>query len=471
MSENRYAIIIGVGDYTSVGGATNLQYTVNDAARLYSIVTKLGGFDPINVHLFCDGTQATDNPHAAPHRSDILAAVSEICKKAGPDDVILFYFAGHGLELQNTPYLLTNDTRMNVVEQTALPVLTLNDMLVKSKAKCVFRVFDACRAAYGGERFLTAQMSGTLERALLSIVQGWATFSVCSSGEFAREDPDLKQGVFSFFLCEGLQGGAANSDGIVTLDRLIDFVKASVAAYCTKQGIHQTPHSQVDLTGIFRLTQTEAPHEPAAAVEGRLSSFANALDQHLSRVAPDVQSMRFTDPQEFAKFRELVVGAFSTILGGSIHAALKPRIRDIASWNDAGDARTHLQSLIERESLHTELAEKPVVCMAVIDSSSLVVPTTSLSLAMARFSFCYGLYYYQECSVPQLHNRWIPNPRIQRGRLIFQPTAAITSEKVFAGTSEIISRATESIMIWTRQLNDFIEERMGPIRKIGDVIS
>src|SRR4051794_5506516 len=137
---------------------------------------------------------------------------------------------------------------MDVVKETAVDVRTLNSYMEKTKARCVVRIFDACRAPIGGARVFFQGMSRGLEAAMLKAGQGWATFNSCSSGEAAWEHSNLENGVFTNYLCEGLEGRAADEKGIVRWDRLVDFIKTSVSVFCKEQGLTQTPHAISDLS-------------------------------------------------------------------------------------------------------------------------------------------------------------------------------------------------------------------------------
>ena len=91
----RYAIVIGVSAYDD--DIATLPNAKNDAYRLHLILQKHSGFDADRVYLLANGfDSATDVQTTPPTRSNILSKVQYVCKNAGPDDLIVLYFAGHG---------------------------------------------------------------------------------------------------------------------------------------------------------------------------------------------------------------------------------------------------------------------------------------------------------------------------------------------------------------------------------------
>ena len=58
-----------------------------------------------------------------------------------------------------------------------------------------------------------------------------ATLYACSIGERAYEWPQRGHGVFSYYLLEGLKGGAANNQGEVTVNSLAEYTQSKVVEW------------------------------------------------------------------------------------------------------------------------------------------------------------------------------------------------------------------------------------------------
>ena len=117
----------------------------------------------------------------------------------------------------------------------------LKDLLGESKAKHKICLADACHSGT-----LTAMKTAPSEVAIQNFYKafekskGGTALLLSSKGdEFSLEDGGLRQGIFSHFLIKGLKGEAdKNSNKIVTIQELFDFVYSKVRSYT---GNAQTP--------------------------------------------------------------------------------------------------------------------------------------------------------------------------------------------------------------------------------------
>jgi len=130
MKKTRLALVIGVSDYP---GSAALANPVNDAD---DIATKLDshGFDIIKVtNCKC---------------KDMAVALEEFATKLDDYDTGLFFFAGHGMQIENTNYLIANDsenTSQSAAEYTSLSLDRVLKQMNKSKARTKIVMLDACR--------------------------------------------------------------------------------------------------------------------------------------------------------------------------------------------------------------------------------------------------------------------------------------------------------------------------------------
>ena len=237
---NTYAIIIGVADYKNfVPGDGDLKYTVNDAASFAAFLkSKKGGSVPAaNIILLTD---------AQASKANILAKGKALFSKAKKDDRVIFYFSGHGGKGCFVPYD-TDDMG--------------NNLLYFSEVKSVFRAAkcdtkllfaDACFAGSmkgvttTKEAFKKSLKKGLKDASKMNI----AVMLSCQGDEASIELPSLKQGLFTYYLMQGL-GGDANRDGnkFVTIQELYYYVYHKVQDRAAKIDHKQTP----ELFGKFDL--------------------------------------------------------------------------------------------------------------------------------------------------------------------------------------------------------------------------
>jgi uncharacterized caspase-like protein len=89
-TQNRYAVCVGINHYHSLETVPSLSCAENDAKAIHDLLLRKG-FDKEHCHLLL-GAEATLEAI-----QDALTSV--LLTKARKDDLVLFYFAGHGLPI------------------------------------------------------------------------------------------------------------------------------------------------------------------------------------------------------------------------------------------------------------------------------------------------------------------------------------------------------------------------------------
>lgn len=208
-----WAVVAGVSDYAFL---PSLQYSDDDAWRIYSFLKSPAGgaLKEEQIRLLVNGSATRDR---------ILQALREIFGQAGPDDMVVFYFSGHGLP----GVFLTYDYGRYHQRITQAEV---DYLFAGSRARYKLFIADACYAGSLAPGIDTAW----------SRTRGGMTMLLSSRPqETSLECRTLQQGVFSHFLLLGLQGEAdRNRDGAVTVQELFDFTCRRVRTYTNGQ---QTP--------------------------------------------------------------------------------------------------------------------------------------------------------------------------------------------------------------------------------------
>src|ERR1043165_4897763 len=94
-AERRVALVIGNAAYQTVGALDN---PVNDARDMATKLAALG-FDVVRVE---NGT-----------KQEMERAVAQFSVKLGADAISLFYYAGHGVQVNGHNYLIPIDARID----------------------------------------------------------------------------------------------------------------------------------------------------------------------------------------------------------------------------------------------------------------------------------------------------------------------------------------------------------------------
>lgn len=213
---NIYALIVGASRYEHF---ESLKYTDDDAYRVYAFLrSPEGGAVPDDhIRILIDESAVAEN---------IYKGLDEITAMAGPEDRILVYLAGHGLQGFYVP--TDSDGYKNRVEYE-----TIKERLGHCQARQKLVIADAC---YSGS-LLAAKTplfeSVDLFYKKLSASGGGTAFLLSSkSEEYSLESQGLRQGIFSHYLVLGLTGKAdKDGDRLVNLDELYSYVYTNVRAY------------------------------------------------------------------------------------------------------------------------------------------------------------------------------------------------------------------------------------------------
>lgn len=254
----KWAVVIGVNDYVD-GGIKDLRYCVADARLVAETLSRQCGYPPDNILLITD-----DQPraHQRPMKATLQQQVSEWLKFAEPGDTVLVFFSGHGfLDDRGEIFLATQDTQLDHLRLTSLPKNELRGMLDHCKAAQKLLVLDCCHA--GGEKGSEKPglSSGEIGAAFRE-AKGLLTLASCGKEEESREWDEKGQGLFTYFLADGLRGRAdRDRDGIVTSDELYDYTLGEVAKTARNRfGATQQPRRIIgeDVIGSFALARTAA---------------------------------------------------------------------------------------------------------------------------------------------------------------------------------------------------------------------
>ena len=130
MKRSMAALVIGNSDYPD---SNDLKNPVNDAADLGA---KLKGYG-FDVTVALDCTAKEMDKHLKAFR-----------KLLETHEVALFFFAGHGVQIEGVNYLLAVDTDVDTEDDAKHGSLSLDkvvDAMAKSKAATRIIILDACR--------------------------------------------------------------------------------------------------------------------------------------------------------------------------------------------------------------------------------------------------------------------------------------------------------------------------------------
>lgn len=238
-----YAIIIGISQYESSSIPT-LNFAHKDAIAFAQYLrTKAGGNVPEqNIRLLV-AEQATT--------AAVYDAMNWVLKTAKQNDIVYFYFAGHG-DMENTTiyklgFLLTYNTPANNYINNSIRMEDVNNfantLSTAIKAK-VIMITDACHSGkLAGNDFRGNFLVGNQLR---TSVANEIRITSCSPDELSNENEAWGggRGVFSFYLINGLIGFADKyRDGVVRLVEVKTFLDSAMQSdpVLKNNNVIQTP--------------------------------------------------------------------------------------------------------------------------------------------------------------------------------------------------------------------------------------
>lgn len=222
-----YAVIVGVANYNHM---RTLNYTDDDAYRLAMFLrSPEGGALPENQIAILIDEDAK--------KAKILQTMNDVFSKADENDMILFYFSGHGLKGAFIPQDFDGFNNQISHED-------VNEVMGRSAAKFKICIADACHS--GSQNEFASKGIESASSVIASYYKAFDNISnstvllLSSKGEEkSLESSGLRQGIFSHFLIRGLRGEADyDKDSIIQIDELYHFIYVNVRAYTGNQ---QTP--------------------------------------------------------------------------------------------------------------------------------------------------------------------------------------------------------------------------------------
>lgn len=307
---NAAALVVGVGDYTDAA-IPKLPCPAEDAKALHEVLIDpdVCGFDPAKVLLLTE-SQAT----AEAIREAMKVRLPKISAGA---ELVIIYFSGHGdrdrIGETVEGYLLPVGARRSDIEGTGIAMSRIQTYIDALKADTVLVMLDCCHAAHyltrdpdpgGGAVAKAIELGPTL----MPEMKGGGRFLIasCDKDERSLEIPQLKRGLFTHHLIEGMRGGATrNAKGQIGINSLFDHVARRVADESKRiYGEQQTPRCKGEHTGDA-IVSHPALSQPAPGPKPAENPWADLWDRLKGNAFFDEVSTRL-DAESESSLRLLI---------------------------------------------------------------------------------------------------------------------------------------------------------------------
>lgn len=300
------ALVVGINEYEN---ATKLDNAVFDANSMAASLEKLSfytlKYNDIDIDTFDD-------------------AISNFVEQLNSFDVGVFYFAGHGVEIDGENFLLSQNTpcdRAEGVRRYSLKLQDIVDKMNKTSCKTKILIIDACR----NNPFSVSRGFGTTNLAPIFAPQGTIIAYSTSPGEIALDGGIGKNSIYTGALLEHI-----NELGL-PIETFFKKVRTSV--YNLSLG-KQTSWEHTSLIGNFSFNSGQLIHSlniPYSLNVVVDKDFDNNSDPKLTDIINGFKSYNYYEqndalelfeknkPKDFSKDQLFIIGRniLQSAIGGA----------------------------------------------------------------------------------------------------------------------------------------------------------
>jgi hypothetical protein len=263
--KNVWAVVIGIDAYRNI---PSLKYAVNDAKAFYEYLVKRSQIPAENVTLLLDREASLNRLRSA--------LGTHLKNKASKDDMVIIYFAGHGATETDVrspdgdgleKYLLPYDADPKDLYASAIPMREISYIFDRIRSERLVFIVDSCYSGASGGRTIptTVGLRSNISETFLDRVaggRGRIILTASAANEVSEEKDELKHGVFTYFLLDGLLGKAdTDKDGVITVDEIYNYVSKYVPQ-ATGQEQHPIKKGAVEGQLILGIVNGENSGKP-----------------------------------------------------------------------------------------------------------------------------------------------------------------------------------------------------------------
>ena len=228
------AIIVGIQNYKRV---PNAEFANNDARDFSEYAIRALGIKPEKIKMLLD--EEADEVNIVKAFENWLP----IQVNKDKTDVYVFY-SGHGLPAPDgkSLYFLPHGVDKELLSRTAVSQNEIVAALTAAKPKSVTMFIDACYSGQtrGGDVLLADAKPLALKGDTNAYPSNFTVITASANDQISSSSPELKHGIFSFYLMKGMEGDAdANQDGKITVGEMQDYLSDKVARQATTLGRKQ----------------------------------------------------------------------------------------------------------------------------------------------------------------------------------------------------------------------------------------
>lgn len=245
-------------------------------------------------------------------------------KKASFNDVVLFYYSGHGLkDSKGDLYFSTKDSDPNLLNSTAMPADFLKKMMQECKSKRQAVILDCCYSGIFGKELMA---KGEVYNEVVNRLSGVGRIILSSSSPIGYsfestikiKNNELSISLFTKILLSGIVTGEADKDcdGFISIQELFEYISDQMK----ESDMDQVPSiSNVNSEGILLISKNVQYKRQANlvitdATYEVLDYFKEITHQTIKSLPQTIMSTRLVDKPTLSFFRILHKSIYSAII-------------------------------------------------------------------------------------------------------------------------------------------------------------
>jgi hypothetical protein len=249
------ALFVGIRDFAH-DDLTAVPYAIDDAVDLAyefavenqpilvppsGVVLALSAGQPVKpesrkklAQLLAGGAE-----RRAANAAEIVRALDAQSKRVGRNGVLIVSFATHGVNHQNTEYLLTTSSRLGAPPSDSVTDAEINEIVARNDVPRSLILIDACRERLTSRRSARRDPRSAFVR-VMTTLEGEVVISGAAAGGYAYDDDVRRNGVFTAAVIDALQCNAGHDwHHFVTVDTLHRYVSRRVLSWVRKNRDHE----------------------------------------------------------------------------------------------------------------------------------------------------------------------------------------------------------------------------------------
>lgn len=245
---------VGIDNYDSSVGFPALKTCSNDAVRVKDAFSEIYQLNADSERL----QVITSKSEITPSRGIIIKNLQGIANQATENDVLVFYFSGHGHRIESNEelFLVPEDAYDSEDPDSLIGLNRIIGILNSSAAKYRLIILDACLSGpIVGKKLVPHTVS---RKFINEYVKNTRGITILSSSSFDQvsytQSPDTRCSLFTYYLIRALRGEPdALKDEFLTLSSLNDYLSTEVPKRAKSYGRNQIPSIDSKSSGVLVL--------------------------------------------------------------------------------------------------------------------------------------------------------------------------------------------------------------------------